>query len=84
MVELVQSAQTVTKSDTVTVNREIEVKLLAEPGKLQSALKLPALAGIALQPRARTLDTIYYDNTVGALQNAGVALRVRRAYGRHI
>ena len=84
MVELVQSAQTVTKSDTVTVNREIEVKLLAEPGKLQSALKLPALAGIALQPRARTLDTIYYDNKVGALQNAGVALRVRRAYGRHI
>ncbi len=84
MDQVAQSLQPEPQPDPVVFNREIEIKLEAERGKLQSALKLPALSGLTLQPRSRSLETIYYDTPDGALQKAGVALRVRRAWGRYI
>ena len=68
----------------VTVNREVEVKLLAGPDGLQQVLKSPVLEKAVIQPRSRALVTTYYDTASGALQKAGIALRVRRNYGRFV
>lgn len=72
------------KTATVTANREVEVKLLAEPDALQKAVAHPQLAAALGRTRARNLDTVYYDDDAGSLQKAGIAVRVRRVYGRHI
>lgn len=64
--------------------REVEIKLLAEPGGLQRLADLPILAKAQMQPRARALVNAYYDTADRALDRARAALRVRRIYGRHV
>jgi inorganic triphosphatase YgiF len=62
--------------------REIELKLEVESG---AAARLSAHPSLAAGPKKRTDQvSVYYDTPDGALREAGLSLRVRKAGDRHV
>jgi inorganic triphosphatase YgiF len=61
---------------------EIELKLALSPADVAAFRRAAPLAGV--RPRRRKLTSIYYDTPEFALEDAGVALRLRRSGGRWI
>jgi len=64
------------------MSHEVELKFDLAPEDVARLLACPALAG---QPvSAGRYKTAYFDTKDGALREAGMSLRVRRAGGRHV
>ncbi len=78
-----EPAQVITEP-ALAEGREIEVKLEGPSEILNALLKIDALAGVIVRPRAQKLVTTYYDTPDDALERAGMALRIRRNGARRV
>lgn len=67
----------------VAPDREIELKLAAEPASLAALWAAPALADHGRPGPTRRLETCYFDTADGRLQRRGLSLRVRRVGRRY-
>jgi len=64
--------------------REIEIKLVGDPARMERAVQWLAENGAQLWPRATNLYSTYFDTEDEALRAADMALRVRKVRSRHV